>query len=160
MSERREPSSMRLAFRFEGSGADKAGKGSAPRDQEALSPPSGDGIPRIAKLLALAHYMHAQVQTGKATSCSALANRLGITRARATQITNLLLLSPRIQEDIAFLSVESRRLVRESSMRRAVATPIWDQQKRFWRESLVARCPETSRAHETKPRSARRVHHQ
>jgi hypothetical protein len=60
-------------------------------------------IPRIAKLMALAHHFERLVVTGVVKDYAELA-RLGmVSRARISQIMNLLLLAPDIQEDILFL---------------------------------------------------------
>ena len=58
-------------------------------------------------MLALAHVIEREVQTGAVENYAELANRLGITRARMTQITNLAALSPRVQERILNGSLES-----------------------------------------------------
>jgi len=61
--------------------------------------------------------------------------RLGyITRARATQVMNLLHLAPDIQEHLLFLdgSVESAKIT-ERDLRRIAATVYWKQQRELWR---------------------------
>ncbi len=62
---------------------------------------------RLERMLALAHVIEREVQTGAVENYAELANRLGITRARMTQITNLAALSPRVQERILNGSLES-----------------------------------------------------
>lgn len=62
---------------------------------------------RLERMLALAHVIERAVQTGAVENYAELANRLGITRARVTQITNLVTLSPRVQERILNGSLES-----------------------------------------------------
>jgi hypothetical protein len=60
-------------------------------------------IPRISRLMALAHHFERLVVTGVVKDYAELA-RLGmVSRARITQIMNLLLLAPDIQEAILFL---------------------------------------------------------
>ncbi len=61
--------------------------------------------------------------------------RLGhVSRARVTQIMNLNLLAPDLQEDILFLPrVESGRdPVREHAIRHIAATVDWGKQRRRW----------------------------
>jgi hypothetical protein len=61
--------------------------------------------------------------------------RLGhVTRARISQIMNLLNLAPDIQETILFLSrVESGRdLVTERELRPLAALPDWRKQRKLW----------------------------
>jgi hypothetical protein len=60
-------------------------------------------IPRLSKLMALAIRFEGLVRTGYAQDYAELARLGGVTRARITQIMNLLLLAPQIQEEILFL---------------------------------------------------------
>lgn len=71
---------------------------------EAPSPALPPGrIPRISRLMALAHHFERLVVTGVVKDYAELA-RLGmVSRARISQIMNLLLLAPDIQESILFL---------------------------------------------------------
>jgi hypothetical protein len=56
--------------------------------------------------------------------------RLGyVTRARITQIMNLLHLAPKVQEEILFLKCAPP----ERSLRPLTVQPLWDQQIRLWR---------------------------
>ena len=57
-------------------------------------------VPRVARLLALAHRIDRMVHDGEIRNLSEAARRLGLTRARVTQVMNLLLLAPEIQEAI------------------------------------------------------------
>jgi hypothetical protein len=61
--------------------------------------------------------------------------RLGhVTRARLTQIMNLLCLAPGIQEAILFLSPRERGrdAITEKHLRPIAATPSWDRQRRMF----------------------------
>ena len=63
--------------------------------------------------------------------------RLGrVTRARMTQVMNLLNLAPQIQEEILFLPEirEGREPVRESALRRLPGVLSWNEQVELWRE--------------------------
>jgi hypothetical protein len=63
--------------------------------------------------------------------------RLGhVTRAKLSQIMDLLLLAPDIQEEVLFQpAVESGDdPVHERQLRRIVATTDWGQQRRAWRD--------------------------
>ena len=68
-------------------------------------------MPRVARLLALAHKFQGMLDRGEVASMAELA-RLGcVTPARITQIMDLLLLAPDIQEEILFLpAVEGGRI--------------------------------------------------
>lgn len=67
--------------------------------------------------------------------------RLGhVTRARATQIMNMLNLAPEIQEEILFLppTTAGRDPISERALRRVTAVVRWDRQRRLWREMREA----------------------
>ena len=69
--------------------------------------------------------------------------RLGhVTRARLTQITNLRLLAPDIQEEILFLPrvYQGRDPITERDLRPLVAELDWATQRRTWRR-LKAKNP-------------------
>ena len=62
--------------------------------------------------------------------------RLGhVTRARVTQIMNLLQLAPEIQEALLFLprTVKGRDPIREHHVRPIAAELEWRKQRRLWR---------------------------
>ena len=68
--------------------------------------------------------------------------RLGyVTRARITQIMNLLLLAPKIQEEVLEMSGHpaEKRTFPERELRAVTRLVLWDQQKLAW-ERLRARC--------------------
>lgn len=65
----------------------------------ALPEPS-EQVPRIARTLALAHRMQRMIDDGDVADQAELARLLGFTRARVTQILDLTLLAPEIQEEI------------------------------------------------------------
>lgn len=61
--------------------------------------------------------------------------RLGhVTRARVTQIMNLLCLAPDLQEEILFLPTfeRGRNPLTEKQLRPIAATPEWRKQRRMW----------------------------
>ena len=65
--------------------------------------------------------------------------RLGqVTRARLTQIMNLLCLAPDIQEEILFvpLTEQGREAMTEKQLRPIAAIPNWRRQRRMWRDLL------------------------
>ena len=81
---------------------------------------------RAARVLALAHFIERQVEAGELTGYAEAARGLGLTRARLTQVMNLLLLAPEIQGQVLLgrLDWTERRLrhvVRETSWRRQIA---------------------------------------
>jgi hypothetical protein len=93
-------------------------------------------VPRVSRLMALAIRLDQLIRDGVVTDRAELA-RLGyVTRARLTQIMNLLCLAPDIQEEILFLSPpECRRMaVTERNLRPIVAVSDWKKQRRMWAE--------------------------
>jgi hypothetical protein len=60
---------------------------------------------RIARQLALAHALQRRVEAGEFADYADMARALGFTRARITQIMDLLLLAADIQEEILHLEV-------------------------------------------------------
>jgi hypothetical protein len=79
---------------------------------------------RLARMLALAHLVETEIAEGRIPDYTSAAAALGITRARLSQITALLMLAPQIQERVAL--GESGRTERE--LRRVSAEPDWDRQ--------------------------------
>ena len=60
-------------------------------------------VPRLARLMALAIHFEHLIRTGQVASYAGLARLGHVSRARITQIMNLLLLAPDIQEQVLFL---------------------------------------------------------
>ena len=90
-------------------------------------------IPRITRLMALAIKFQDMINRGEVRDYADLA-RLGyVTRARITQIMNLLLLSPDIQEEIMGLGgVTKETIPAERLVRSVVKFVLWDRQRRAW----------------------------
>ena len=86
-------------------------------------------IPRLSRLLALAIKFQDMVDRGEVRDYADLA-RLGyVTRARITQIMNLLNLAPDIQERI-LLPNSPKAIPCERSLRRIVSLLYWPEQRR------------------------------
>ncbi len=95
---------------------------------------TGPRIPRITRLMALAIKFQELVDRGEVRDYADLA-RLGyVTRARITQIMNLLNLAPGIQEDIlvASGSLARREVVTERQIRFIAKLVLWADQTRAW----------------------------
>lgn len=97
-------------------------------------------VPRVAKLMALAIRFEKLVRYGDVADYAELARLGHVTRARLTQIMNLLALAPDIQEAILFLPpIEAGKdSVTERELRHVVTEPEWTKQRRLG-ESLLAR---------------------
>jgi hypothetical protein len=94
--------------------------------------PEPTTIPRLARLVALAIKFQAMVERGEVRDYADLA-RLGyVTRARLTQIMNLLLLAPDLQEQLLF----SATTVEERRLRNVVKLVEWREQRRCFTLAL------------------------
>ncbi len=80
-------------------GRKQVGAGTAP----AAAPPEPGRVPRISRLMALALRFEGLVRSGAVASYAELARLGRVTRARVTQVMNLLNLAPDIQETLLFL---------------------------------------------------------
>lgn len=94
-------------------------------------------IPRITRLLALAIKFQDMIDRGEVGDYADLA-RLGfVTRARLTQIMNLLLLAPDIQEEIMGLGPATRTpICNERHVRSVVKYFLWERQRQAWNTAL------------------------
>ena len=71
------------------------------------SKPALERIPRISRYMALAIHFEDLIRRGIVTDYADLARLGHVTRARVTQIMNLRLLAPEIQESLLFISRSS-----------------------------------------------------
>lgn len=93
-------------------------------------------IPRITRLMALAIRFQEMVDRGEVRDYADLA-RLGyVSRARITQIMNLLMLAPDIQEHLLGLSERSvsAKIFPERSIRSTTSLVSWADQRAAWRD--------------------------
>ena len=100
----------------------------------AERPAQCERVPRVARLMALAIWFDQLIKDGVVANQAELARLGHVTRARLTQIMNLLHLAPDIQEEILFLR-RAERGVEQLTMRDLV--PIawkmdWRTQRRMW----------------------------
>ena len=105
---------------------------------EAPAAPAGR-LPRIVRLLALAHHIERRVRSGELDDFAAAARAYGLTRARVTQIVNLTLLAPAIQEEILGMEpvAHGRDRISERGLRNVVAEPLWGRQLEDWEARLA-----------------------
>ena len=92
--------------------------------------------PRVTRMLVRAHRIDAMIQAGELRDLADAARTIGVTRARMTQIMNLLLLAPEIQEAILDLApvTNGRDPISERALRGIVAQTDWTKQVQMWRE--------------------------
>ena len=102
-------------------------------------------LPRAARLLALAHYYTDLIAQGKAQDYADLARQLGLTRARITQLMQLLHLAPDLQEAVLTLPPVfiGRDPIQEKAVRRIAREPLWARQREMWRLLWQQQSPHT-----------------
>ena len=105
-------------------------------ESAAVENPDPGLVPRVSRLMALAIHMEDLIRRGEVADYSELARLAHVSRARITQIMNLLHLAPDIQEEILYLprSNGNRASIRERMMRPIASIPDWGRQKSSWRE--------------------------
>ena len=91
-------------------------------------------VPRISRLLALAHHCFRLVQTGAIINQSELAHFGQISTTRMTQIMWMDNLAPDIQEEILFLprTTQGRDPIKEADIRPIAKTLDWNKQRQMW----------------------------
>ena len=107
---------------------------SAQRQESAGSPPPPPEPvirpAKVARMLALAHKLQRAIDCGEYESRADLARAYGLSRARITQLMDLLLLAPDIQEKVLFLeSVDGREPFGERALRRLASESGWREQR-------------------------------
>lgn len=98
-------------------------------------------VPRISRLMALAIRFDRLVRDAVVADQADLARLGHVTRARVTQIMNLLHLAPDIQEALLFLPRIERGKdpIQERQLRPIAAVPDWRKQRRMWIELATSR---------------------
>ena len=85
---------------------------------------------RVAVTLATAHKIRQGILAGEIRDQADAARRLGLTRARLSQILDLTNLAPDLQERILFLEVTGgREPLRERALRKALRYSVWSDQR-------------------------------
>lgn len=96
-------------------------------------PESRARIPRITRLMALAIKFQDMVARGEVRDFADLARLGHVTRARLTQIMNLLLLAPQIQEEILRMSGQATmNEICERDLRPVTRIDEWRSQRQAW----------------------------
>jgi hypothetical protein len=114
----------------------KNGKFGRRRGRNTFEPrkPDPPRIPRITRLMALAIKFQDMVDRGEVRDYADLA-RLGyVSRARITQIMNLLNLAPDIQEELlTSTTLPSGKAMPERGFRHVAAVVEWNEQRTLWK---------------------------
>lgn len=110
-------------------------KESERREAEADCPPPQPEPHQIALLLALAYWIEWQVASGAVPCAASVARLLGLSRARITQIGDLALLSPRLQEQVLLGGGLLSATTGERLLRAVTIQQGWENQ------NLLLGCP-------------------
>jgi hypothetical protein len=97
-------------------------------------------VPRVARLLALAHRFEGLLREGVVSSYAELAQLGQVTPARVSQVMALLGLAPDIQEAILFLprTVRGRDPLQMYDLLPLTTVLDWKSQRRLWEQVLQA----------------------
>ena len=111
-------------------------------DGPPLPPPEPVRRPaRVAVMLALAHKIQDAIDRGVVRDRAEVARRLGLTRARVTQLMDLTLLAPSIQEQILLAeSVDGVEPMSERTVRSKAHMGSWEKQAEAWPSTTATEC--------------------
>jgi hypothetical protein len=125
-----------MHFQRRGRGASKELR--VGQEQEVM--PQG-GVSRVARLMALAIRFEHLVRTGAVTNYADLARLGQVTRARISQIANLLHLAPDIQEELLFWRrpPRGRDPLHLARLQPIAAAFDWKKQRRLWKDLVQGR---------------------
>ena len=100
--------------------------------------PTPYSVPRLARFMALALRLEAQLRQGVLKDCAEVARVGHVTRARVSQILSLVNLAPDIQEAILFLprTQRGRDPVILSNVIPIAMELDWKRQRRAWRRLM------------------------
>ena len=88
---------------------------------------------KVARQLALAHHLQAAIERGLVADQAALARKLGLTRARVTQLFDLLMLAADLQEQVLALeAVDGAEPMAERTLREVAHAGTWAEQRAAW----------------------------
>jgi hypothetical protein len=109
----------------------------APAAPRPMVPPGR--VPRVSRLMALAIRFEQLLREGQVASYAELARLGHVTRARVSQIMNLVYLAPDIQEAILFLprNERGRDPVILRDLQPIAAVWDWAKQRELWEELQV-----------------------
>jgi hypothetical protein len=104
------------------------------REGEAKAAATGR-VPRVSRIMALAIRFEQLIRDGVVKDQAELARLGHVSRARLTQIMDLLGLAPDVQEAVLFLPTVERgeQAIMEKELRPIAAMPSWSKQRQSWR---------------------------
>ena len=131
------PLMIECAFHFKRKGQGNRKKLEDGHEQQ-LPPVQPGRVPRISKLLALAHRFDQLIRSGEIVDYSQLAELGHVTRAQITQVMGLLGLDPGIQEQILFLPSinRGRDSIHLHQLLPIAAMLDWRKQRPMWKKLM------------------------
>ncbi len=125
------PLKIERAFHFAAQARGRKELQSGPRP---VRPVAAGRVPRVARLMALALRFEGLIRDGLVKDYAELARLGHVTRARVSQVMNLLNLAPDLQEALLFLPLTQRG--RDpfilADLQPIASTPDWRKQRRMW----------------------------
>jgi hypothetical protein len=99
------------------------------------SKPALERIPRISRHMALAIHFEDLISQGVVTDYADLARLGHVTRARVTQIMNLRLLAPEIQEELLFTEHQASApdAIQLKALQVIAGNTNWENQRKHWK---------------------------
>jgi hypothetical protein len=90
-------------------------------------------------MMALAIHLQGLVDSGQVRDYATLAELAHVSRARVTQIMDMTLLAPDIQETLLFLpKIENGRdRINERLLRTIAGEPVWAKQRELWKNTSI-----------------------
>ena len=117
----------------------RRGRGARKELQPGAAPPGSalpGRVPRVARLMALAIRFAQLLRVGVVDSYAELAALGHVSRARVSQVMNLLQLAPDLQEALLFLprTLRGRDPIHLRLLQPIAAEPDWQQQRQLWQQ--------------------------
>ena len=92
--------------------------------------------PKLRQYLVLAHQIQETISEGKAKDLCQISGWLDMTYTRIKQITNLLFLCPKIQEEILLINTDKISRITERKIRSITKEIDWQKQIEDWNKLL------------------------
>jgi hypothetical protein len=133
-----QPLSIECQVDFQGRGQ-RGRRCLRPAQPSASNPCVPGRVPRVARLMALALRFEEQVRSGTIANYAELAELGHVTRARISQIMNLVNLAPDIQEALLFLprTERGRDPIHLRQLLPIASTIDWQKQRVLWKRLAV-----------------------
>lgn len=133
----------RIEFRVHFESGRRGRKRAVVGERPCSHAPAPGNLPRVTRLMALAIRFDQLICDGEIRDLADIARLGHVTRARVTQIMNLLHLAPDIQEAILALPrvEEGRNPITERDLRPIAAIVDWRKQRRSWAGLIDDRTP-------------------